>query len=118
MKSQKNLYAHNNQFNTRVINVLKQTDTITVHQKHTRKINRKFIVDYVLPKAFNFADSKHIKIQPKSYIKINCKKTTTKNKTKNAWFGFNPHPGHVVVPLNKTLCDQYLYLVVSNKHQI
>ena len=92
MKSQINLYAHNNQFNTTVINVLKQTDTITVHQKHTRKINWKFIVDYVLPKAFNFADSKHIKIQPKSYIKINCKKPTTKKTNKKRMIWVQPAP--------------------------
>ena len=27
------------------------------------------------------------------------------------WSGFNPHPGHVVASLDKTLYDDYLYLV-------
>ena len=29
----------------------------------------------------------------------------------NAWFGFNPHPGHVVASLDKTFYDDYLYVV-------
>ena len=32
--------------------------------------------------------------------------------------GFNPHPGHVVASLDKTLYDDYLCLVASNKQQI
>ena len=32
--------------------------------------------------------------------------------------GFNPHPGHVVAFLDKTLYDDYLCLVASNKQQI
>ena len=35
-----------------------------------------------------------------------------------AWFWFYPHPGRVVAALDKTLCDDYLCLVVSNKQQI
>ena len=31
---------------------------------------------------------------------------------------FNPHPGHVVASLDKTLYDDYLCLVASNKLQI
>ena len=31
---------------------------------------------------------------------------------------FNPYPGHVVASLDKTLCDDYLCLVASNKQQI
>ena len=31
---------------------------------------------------------------------------------------FNPHPGHVVASLDKTLYDNYLCLVASNKQQI
>ena len=34
------------------------------------------------------------------------------------WSGFNPHPGHVVASLDKTLNDNYLSLVASNKQQI
>ena len=34
------------------------------------------------------------------------------------WSGFNPHPGHVVAFLDKTLYDDYLCLVASNKQQI
>ena len=34
------------------------------------------------------------------------------------WSGFNPHPGHVVTSLDKTLYDDYLCLVASNKQQI
>ena len=34
------------------------------------------------------------------------------------WSGFNPHPGHVVASLDKTLYDDYLCLVASNKYQI
>ena len=34
------------------------------------------------------------------------------------WSGFNPHPSHVVASLDKTLYDDYLCLVVSNKQQI
>ena len=34
------------------------------------------------------------------------------------WSGFNPHPGHVVVSLDKTLYDDYLCSVASNKQQI
>ena len=30
----------------------------------------------------------------------------------------NPHPGHAVASLDKTLNDSYLYLVASNKQQI
>ena len=33
-----------------------------------------------------------------------------------AWF--NPHPSHVVASLDKTLYDDYLCLVASNKQQI
>ena len=32
--------------------------------------------------------------------------------------GFNPHPGHVVASLDKTVYDDYLCLVASNKQQI
>ena len=32
--------------------------------------------------------------------------------------GFNPHPGHVVASLVKTLYDDYLCLVASNKQQM
>ena len=32
--------------------------------------------------------------------------------------GFNPHPGHFVAFLNKTLYDDYLCLVALNKQQI
>ena len=32
--------------------------------------------------------------------------------------GFNPNPGYVVTSLGKTLYDDHLCLVVSNKHQI
>ena len=35
-----------------------------------------------------------------------------------ACLGFNSHPGHVVAPLDKTLCDDYVCLVASNKQQI
>ena len=35
-----------------------------------------------------------------------------------AWSGFNPHPGHVVESLDKTLFNDYLCLVASNKQQI
>ena len=35
-----------------------------------------------------------------------------------AWSRFNPHPGHVVVSLDKTLYDHYLCLAASNKQQI
>ena len=35
-----------------------------------------------------------------------------------AWSQFNPHPGHVVSSLDKTLYDDYLCLVASNKKQI
>ena len=31
---------------------------------------------------------------------------------------FHPHPGHVVASLDKTLYDNYLCLVASNKQQI
>ena len=34
------------------------------------------------------------------------------------WFGFNLHPGHVVASLDKTLYDDYLCLVASNKQLI
>ena len=34
------------------------------------------------------------------------------------WSGFNPHSGHVVASLDKTLYDDYLCLVASNKQQI
>ena len=34
------------------------------------------------------------------------------------WPMFNPHPGHVVASLDKTLYDDYLCLVASNKQQI
>ena len=35
------------------------------------------------------------------------------------WSGFNPHPGHVVASLmDKTLYNDYLCLVASNKQQI
>ena len=34
------------------------------------------------------------------------------------WSGFNPHPGQVVASLDKTLYDDYLCLVASNKQQI
>ena len=34
------------------------------------------------------------------------------------WSGFNPHPGHIVASLDKTLYDDYLCLVASNKQQI
>ena len=34
------------------------------------------------------------------------------------WSGFNPHPGHVVACLDKTLYDDYLCSVASNKQQI
>ena len=34
------------------------------------------------------------------------------------WSAFNPNPGYVVASLDKTLYDDHLYLVVSNKHQI
>ena len=32
--------------------------------------------------------------------------------------GFNPHLGHVAASLDKTLYDDYLCLVASNKQQI
>ena len=32
-------------------------------------------------------------------------------------FRFNPHPGYVVASLDKTLYDDYLYLVALNKQQ-
>ena len=35
-----------------------------------------------------------------------------------AGFGFNPQPGHVVTFIDKTLYDDYLCLVASNKQQI
>ena len=35
-----------------------------------------------------------------------------------AWSGFNPHPGHVVASLDKTLYDNFLCLVALNKQQI
>ena len=35
-----------------------------------------------------------------------------------AWFGFNQRSGHVVVSLDKTLYDDYLCLIASNKSQI
>ena len=35
-----------------------------------------------------------------------------------AWSGFNLHPGHNVVSLDKTVYDDYLCLVVSNNQQI
>ena len=34
------------------------------------------------------------------------------------WSGFNPHSGLVVASLDKTLYDDYLCLVASNKQQI
>ena len=34
------------------------------------------------------------------------------------WSGFNPNPSHVVASLDKTLYDDYLCLVASNKQQI
>ena len=34
------------------------------------------------------------------------------------WSGFNPHPSHTVGSLDKTLYDDYLCLVASNKQQI
>ena len=34
------------------------------------------------------------------------------------WSGFNPHPGYAVASLGKTLYDDYLCLVASNKQQI
>ena len=34
------------------------------------------------------------------------------------WCGFNPHSGHVVASLNKTLYDNYLCLEASNKQQV
>ena len=34
------------------------------------------------------------------------------------WSGFNPHRGHVVASLDKTLYDDYLRLVASNKQRI
>ena len=34
------------------------------------------------------------------------------------WSGFNPHPSHAVASLDKTLYDDYLCLVASNKQQI
>ena len=38
--------------------------------------------------------------------------------TQIALSGFNHHPGHVVVSLDKTLCDDYLCFVALNKQQI
>ena len=35
-----------------------------------------------------------------------------------AWFEFNPHTGHVVASLDKTLYDDYISLVALNKQQI
>ena len=35
-----------------------------------------------------------------------------------AWSEFNPHPSHVVVPLDKMLYDDYLCFTASNKQQI
>jgi len=35
-----------------------------------------------------------------------------------AWSWFNPHSGHVFSSLHKTLYDDYLCLVASNKQQI
>ena len=35
-----------------------------------------------------------------------------------AWCEFNPHSGHVVASMDKTLYDDYLYLEASNKQQI
>ena len=32
--------------------------------------------------------------------------------------GFNPHPSHVIAFLDKTLYDDYLCLMASNKQQI
>ena len=32
------------------------------------------------------------------------------------WSGFNPHPSHVVVPLDKTLYDDYLSLLGGFEH--
>ena len=34
------------------------------------------------------------------------------------WSWFNPHPGHIVASLHKTLYNDYLCLVASNKQQI
>ena len=34
------------------------------------------------------------------------------------WSGFNPHPSDVVASLDKTLYDDYLCLVASNKQQV
>ena len=34
------------------------------------------------------------------------------------WSGFNRHPSHAVALLDKTLYDDYLCLVASNKQQI
>ena len=34
------------------------------------------------------------------------------------WSGFNPHPSHVVASSDKTLYDDYLFLVALNKQQI
>ena len=34
------------------------------------------------------------------------------------WSGLNPHPSHVVASLDKTLYEDYLCLVASNKQQI
>ena len=34
------------------------------------------------------------------------------------WSWFNPHPGHVVASLDRTLYNDYLCLVASNKQQI
>ena len=34
------------------------------------------------------------------------------------WPRFNPHPGHVVASLDKTLYEDYLCLVALNKQQI
>ena len=31
-----------------------------------------------------------------------------------AWSRFNPHPGHVVASLDKTIYDDYLCLIASN----
>ena len=46
---------------------------------------------------------------------LKCKTKPIASKTTNK---FNPHPGHVVASLDKTLYDDCLCLVASNKQQI
>ena len=71
----------------------------------------------LLPQVLRLPPQKY----PAGYVSGLYRKATEQSVFKTtliAYSKFNPHPGHVVASLDKTLQNNYLCLVASNKQQI